>query len=60
LGSLQYRGCAANFFFNNLFKLCNYSYKFVYMRRMKSTARRGHMVVAGSSSSEDDLSLGAD
>jgi hypothetical protein len=30
------------------------------MRRMKSTARRGHMVVAGSSSSEDDLSLGAD
>jgi hypothetical protein len=27
---------------------------------MKSTAHRGHMVVASSSSSEDDLSIGAD
>jgi hypothetical protein len=30
------------------------------MCRMKSTAHRGHMVVASSSSSEDDLSIGAD
>jgi len=30
------------------------------MYRMKSTARRQHMVATSSSSSEDDLSLGAD
>jgi hypothetical protein len=30
------------------------------MRRMKSTARREHMVATSSSSNEDDLSLGAD
>jgi len=30
------------------------------MRRMKSTARREHMVAASSSSSEDDVSLGVD
>jgi len=29
------------------------------MRRTKSTARRSHMVAASSSSSEDDISLGA-
>jgi hypothetical protein len=60
LGSLQYRGGAAKFFFNNWFKLCNYSYKFMLMHIMKSTARREHMVAASSSSSEDNLSLGAD
>ena len=30
------------------------------MRRTKSTAHRSHMVAASSSSSEDDMSLGAD
>jgi len=30
------------------------------MRRMKSTTHREHMVAACSSSSEDDLSFGAD
>jgi len=30
------------------------------MRKTKSTARRSHMVAASSSSSEDDMSLGAD
>jgi len=60
LGSLQYRGGAAEFFFNNRFKLCNYSYKFMLMRILKSIARHEHMVAASSSSSEDDLSLGAD
>jgi hypothetical protein len=30
------------------------------MRRIKSTTRHKHMVAARSSSSEDDLSLGAD
>jgi len=29
------------------------------MRRMKSTARRSHRVAASSSSSEDEMSLGA-
>jgi len=32
----------------------------MYMRRTKSTARHSHMVAASSSSSEDDISLGAD
>jgi len=30
------------------------------MRRIKSTARRSHMVATSSSSSEDDMSLGVD
>jgi len=60
LGNLQYRGGAAEIFFNNRFKLYNYSYKFMSIRRMKSTAHYEHMVATSSSSNEDDLSLVAD